>query len=356
MNLYIGKFEENPVDIPGELEPEIRFVQECLASFPVIVLGSGHSASFGIPGMGGLASHLRNQIPKRTLKEDDITTWQKLDKEIETKTLETALQRIQISQELHDLIVEETWNCTFPKDIEVFNKIICNSAELPLAKLITHLFRSTNYRLSLITTNYDRVAEYIVNYAGFNWATGFEYGYIGERYQSKAYSIVKDNRAQRMVNIWKVHGSLDWFGKDGALRFLPSVLAPPKGFRPAIVTPGIDKYRETHEEPFRSIIAGADNAIESGDSFLCVGYGFNDEHIQPKLIERCKKQNKSIVVITKQLTDSAKKVLIQGKCPRFLAFEESPSGTRMFSQDNPCGVEIAGFRLWMLGELLDIVL
>ena len=106
-----------------------------------------------------------------------------------------------------------------------------------------------------------------------------------------------------MVDIWKVHGSIDWFrGQDDSIYSLPSIILPPEGYKPAIVTPGIDKYRQTHEEPFRTIITGADAAIEAGNSFFCVGYGFSDEHIQPKLVDRCKRQGKSIVVLAKKLT------------------------------------------------------
>jgi hypothetical protein len=157
-----------------------------------------------------------------------------------------------------------------------------------------------------------------------------------------------------MVEIWKVHGSVDWFrALNGSLFSLPSVTSPQEGFTPVIVTPGIDKYRRTHEEPFRTIITGADHAIDSGNSFFCIGYGFNDEHIQPKLLEKWCRQEKSIVVLAKQLTNSAKKVLLDGRCKRFVAFEEVGNGTRLFTPDYQEGLVLEGLNLWSLGELLE---
>ncbi|MGY4408091.1 hypothetical protein [Bradyrhizobium sp. USDA 3315] len=72
-----------------------------------------------------------------------------------------------------------------------------------------------------------------------------------------------------------------------------------------MITPGIDKYRLTHSEPFRTI----------------VGYGFNDEHVQIKFIERCDRDSVPLVVLTKELTASAKAFLASGRCRRYLAIE-----------------------------------
>jgi len=338
------------------LTPRIRFIQENLASNPVLILGSGHSASFGLPGMAELTDYLRTKLPG-TLPPQEKDIWNKLNEAFDQSSLEDVLQKNTTTPILMDYIIRETWNCIFPSDIKVMQDILHDRVELPLTRLLIYLFRSTNKRLSIITTNYDRLIEYSIDRAGFAWATGFQSGYINQRYSTSDYYIVKNGLKVRMVDIWKVHGSLDWFqGSDELIYYLPSAVNLPEGFKPTIVTPGVEKYRQTHKEPFRSIITGADAALESGNSYICVGYGFNDEHIQPKLIERCKRQEKSIVVLSKKLTDSAKKVLLDGKCKYFLAFEETEEGTRMFTPDNLKGTEIAGVQLWSFGKLLELVI
>ena len=212
-------------------------------------------------------------------------------------------------------------------------------------------------RLSVITTNYDRLAEYAADFGGHGWSTGFGQGYVGHRCAGRRLTFYKDRSPLRMVDIWKVHGSLDWFrGPDGTVVSLPAVSTPLDGFSPVIVAPGVDKYRRTHEEPFRSTIAGADAAIDAGNSFLCVGYGFNDEHIQPKLLERCRRQDKAVVVLAKQLTDAAKRVLLDGRVRHFTAFEEIPGGTRMFTPEHRDGVDLDNVILWSLAGLLDSIL
>ena len=100
---------------------------------------------------------------------------------------------------------------------------------------------------------------------------------------------------ERTVDIWKVHGSLDWFQlDDGQVVSYPLSTKIPEEHIPLIVPPGKDKYSMTHNEPYRTIIASADDKFMKADSYLCIGYGSNDEHIQPKLINEIKK-GKAIV-------------------------------------------------------------
>lgn len=338
------------------LDHVCKSVQDCLASMPVIVLGSGYSCNYGLPGMNDLAEHLCLEVPKHLL-EDDHPSWAFFEEKIKQMPLESALQQVNFTQHVIDIIIRETWNLIFPADRKVLERTVEALETFPLSRLFSHLFRSTHQRLSLVTTNYDCLAEYAANIAGYAWATGFGYGYIGDRYGNQNITVSKNQTLLRMVDIWKVHGSLDWYrSEDNTILFLPSVTAPPKGYTPVIVTPGTDKYRQTHEEPFRTIIASADAAIEAGNGFLCVGYGFNDDHLQPKLLEKCWKHEKRIVVLAKELTGAARKVLLDGRCRCFIAFEQSQGGTRVFSPDFIDGIELQGVNLWILDDLLNQVL
>lgn len=338
------------------LESSFKVVQECLALTPVIILGSGHSAEFGIPNVSKLTEYLRTEIPKE-VSANDKSTWENLEKELAQLPLEAALEKIPLSVPLADLIINKTWECIYPADKALLAAVIDSTLELPLIKLYDYLFRSTHPRISLITTNYDRLAEFAADLAGYAWTTRFGHGYIGHKYTNEQITVFKNNIAFRMIDIWKVHGSIDWYRRiDGTIFNLPATNTLTKDFAPVIVTPGIDKYRRTHEEPFRTIITGADNAIDAGNSFFCVGYGFNDEHIQPKLLERCRRHGKSIVILVKELTSAAKKVLLDGNCKKFIAFEQSSKGTRIFCPDQLSGLEVDDVDLWSLEGLLKKVL
>jgi hypothetical protein len=95
----------------------------------------------------------------------------------------------------------------------------------------------------------------------------------------------------------------------------------PSGHTPLMVTPGIDKYRRTHIEPYSTVLANANASLQDGKAYLCVGYGFNDEHLQQKLVERCDRDSVPLVVLTKELTPTAKTFLASGRCRSYLALE-----------------------------------
>jgi len=225
---------------------------------------------------------------------------------------------------------------------------------LPLARLYRHLFNSTNRTISVVTPNYDRLAEYAADRAGYCHHTGFSYGYLRQRQSGSRLSFRQDNQQARTVDIWKVHGCLDWFiDQDGQVIALTSARSIPTGRRPAIVTPGIEKYERTHLEPFRSIIAGADGALARASAYLCVGFGFNDTHIQPKLLERWKRGDAFLVVLAKELSATAKTMLEGANGQHFLALEEADNGTRMWSHRHPAAVVLDGVHLWRLPDFLD---
>ena len=107
------------------------------------------------------------------------------------------------------------------------------------------------------------------------------------------------------------------------------------------------------QEPFRSVINGADDALMSASAYLCIGFGFNDEHIQPKLMERWKSGKALLVILTKELSESAKSMLTNAGGREFLALEESSTGTRMWSHQVSDGRILQDANLWCLSDFLD---
>ena len=328
--------------------------QKCLKASPVIVLGSGASIPFGLPSMGKLADHLKGSVQADALSGTDKGLWDQFIDALANKDLESALQAIQLSDHLSDHVVEHTWNLIGTADAQVFQEAISNGNYLPLTRLYRHLFSSTNRKLSVVTPNYDRLAEYAADLAGFCHYTGFGYGYLRQRQSGARLLFMQDNRPARTIDIWKVHGCLDWFiDSGGQVVAVTSARAIPAGRRPAIVTPGIEKYERTHLEPFRSIIAGADGALAQASAYLCIGFGFNDTHIQPKLLERWRRGDAFLVVLTRSLSGSAKRMLAAANGQQFLALEEAGNGTRMWSHQYPDGVQLENVRLWRLLDFLD---
>jgi len=100
----------------------------------------------------------------------------------------------------------------------------------------------------------------------------------------------------------------------------------------------------------------ADDAVRSAGAYFCAGYGFNDQHLQSLLVERCHTKGVPLVLITRTISDKAHEFFRSGKCPRFMAMERSGSATRIFCSEAPAGVEIPNSEYWQLSEFLKLIM
>ncbi|MDE1711997.1 SIR2 family protein (plasmid) [Chromobacterium amazonense] len=291
--------------------------QDYYGKAPVIILGSGASAAHGMSGMGALAKHLVAHTDVSDLSAPELKVWENFCKVLSNGVdLESALHQVSASEELTSRIVKTTWMLINAEDIEIFQKSLQGNATFPLSLLLEHMFRSSLKMINIVTTNYDRLAEYACDQGRIHHYSGFTHGFF------RQLAAPTEITSARRANIWKVHGSLDWFlSPQEDTVALSNFYGIPDNYQPQIVTPGTQKYQKTHLEPFRSIINNADQAINEAGSYLCIGYGFNDEHIQPKLMVKCLRQKTPITIITYALSESAKKIILDGKAQNYLAIE-----------------------------------
>lgn len=300
--------------------PEVDYqkqAQDYYSKAPLIILGSGASAAHGMSGMGALSKHLIAHTEISDLGTSDLNAWGEFCQLLEDGSdLESALHQITISEALTLRVIKATWALINSEDIEIFQKALQNNTMFPLRRLLDHMFKSSLKTINIVTTNYDRLAEYACDQGRLHHYTGFTHGFF------RQISTPTEITSARRVNIWKVHGSIDWFQSplEDTIA-ISNTQVIPDNYEPQIVTPGAQKYHKTHLEPYRSIINSADQAINAANSYLCIGYGFNDEHIQPKLMGKCQRQNTPITIITYALSDAAKKLILGGKAQNYLAIE-----------------------------------
>lgn len=340
------------------LETIQEFAQGVLGKAPVIVLGSGASAAHGVPGMYMLGEHLRSLKNPGDWNPHESDEWDLFCSAIKNgMDLESALFNAKLSDKQTVMIVNETRTFLLKYDLEVFDKVLSDRHTLPLTALFDHLFRSTHRELNVVTTNYDRIAEYAADAGGHSHFTGFEYGHLQQRAKDAELRIYSNRLVTRTVCVWKVHGSLDWFKDDkNQIIAARASIKTPKDHTPLVVTPGVDKYRQTHGEPFRTIFACADKALEKAESYFCVGYGFNDEHVQSKLIEQCEKASTPLLLLTQKVSPTTKTFLAKGLCKKYLALEASETGTLAISPQYPHGVNLPGEDIWQLPSFLKRVI
>ena len=338
-----------------DIDSIAKIAQNCVQHHPVVVLGSGASVAHQIRGMGALADYLRDNLNVQGQEED---AWTLIRTALANGDgLEEALQQTTAPSSLVKKIVDLTWEAIANDDLMLLQRAAANQESFPLSDLIRALFKSTNNTINIVTPNYDRVAEYASDIAEFIHATGFVPGLIRRREGADSILVRKGNYPARTVRIWKVHGSLDWFeDANGAVVSLPLSKQLPDGFSPLIVTPGVSKYERTHDEPFRSAIQGADAALGRATAFLCLGYGFRDTHIQPKLVERCRQRNVPLVVLARTLTEEARQFLTDNGGAAYLALEGCDEGTRAYTPETPHGETIPGQNLWSFEEFNKLVL
>ncbi|MEO0384187.1 MAG: SIR2 family protein [Pseudomonadota bacterium] len=338
-----------------ELEDLAKQCQNCAQKNPVIVLGSGASIPHGIRGMGDLAVWLRDKVEAAAGEESN--QWLLVKTALANGDhLEAALENKTLPESLVVKIVRSTWDFIAQDDYALLKSAIKTETIFPLRSLFTGLFRSTNRNIHVVTTNYDRVAEYAADSGGYIHNTGFLPGYLRRADGAENLIFKQGSYLARTVTVWKVHGSLDWFSDpNGGVMSLPMTSELPDGLVPLIVTPGVSKYQRTHDEPFRSAIQGADRVLSAATAFICLGYGFRDSHIHPKLITRCRVHDAPILVATRTLTPEAKDFLRNNAGRHYLALENHDDGTMVYNRDNPDGVVVTGGKYWELPTLNELV-
>lgn len=326
--------------------------QKYVSDKPVLVLGTGATIPYGLPSMADLAGAL--------LKDPALTGkgYSKFRKRLsKTRDLELSLHDVSLSPKAVDNIVNATWNLVSVADLAFHGKLVRGEAALSIESLLRHLLRTSDAKVSVVTPNYDRLAEYAANRVNAHVSTGMTAGPLPRFVPG----MVNQERMPHVgyegqVVLLKVHGSLDWFiGPGGDIIALPFRPKIPDGFRPLVVTPGVSKYREVHKDPFRTIIAGADTVLRTARGFLCVGYGFNDEHIQPILVRRVQRDGIPLLLITKALTDAARQAFLKKTCQEFMLIEEHPDGSCVYCPEAPAGVVLKSISVWRVDDFMKMI-
>lgn len=284
------------------LDNAFKKIQKIVGDVPVILAGTGASMPHGIPGMPQLATYLQKELRSKYVSDGSwVVISSRLDNGID---LESALT--QVTPEPSDALIQDitatTWRFITEYDLKCFYDLLETGTTIPLSRLFRTLAQSSKRNVNIITTNYDRLIEYACDQAKLE---------IDDRFcgQYCRWTSTTPPKTQNIVNLIKVHGSLDYFkDSNGTVHAIPMQVTIPAGFIPDIVPPGSNKYRSVLQGVHRDLLHQADNFIKAATGFLCIGYGFNDEQIQATMLEEIK-LGKPVVVVTKAISDSAASLL-----------------------------------------------
>ena len=264
----------------------------------------------------------------------------------ENADLETELGKVKDSRfdEIKKIIRDEVSK----KDNACLNQQIRDTRYFePIIKMIRKFYNSHPRKIDIVTTNYDCVLEYALSKSNYNFTDGFT-GRAFSRFNPEAFG------KNEIVNLFKVHGSLNWFSDTtNSIFYLPSEPDSAK-LKYSMVLPASNKYREAYEEPFRTLIKKSDSVIEKATSFLVVGFGFNDSHLTPMIDDKIK-AGTPIVIVTKKATDSCKEKL--NRAGKYCLFEESAKGTKVTLKSKTQGEQNLTLEgnYWELGKFMEVL-
>ncbi len=313
-------------------EKIFNITQGFLSNPPLIIWGSGATIPFGLPSMADLNETLKEKIE---------------DFDDENSNLETELEKEKYKERIPQ-IKKVIWDKVNNADDSVLQKIVeNNNDDLHSIKLLIEKFIDAHPQVvNIVTTNYDRVLEHLMSYYNIKFTDGFD---------GKTLSTFEESqfREKNIVNLIKVHGSLNWFDIGGESRYSSCTL---KNDNPKMIAPGKNKYKEAYDPPYRELIQKADDLIGQSSSFLVVGFGFHDDHLTPKIINKIN-QGISIVLITKEISESSFKALEKAK--KYILFEEEGRDkTKVIYKENDSAEKkekILEGSFWKLNKFMEII-
>lgn len=306
-------------------------IQNYLKTPPVIIWGSGATVPFGLPSMNTL-----NQILK-----DNISDF---DNNCDNLEIELGKEKYNdLMPQIRNLI----WNAISTVDSQVLENLLISDGNefIGIKKLVEKISDAHPKVTNIITTNYDRIIENVLSFHNIPFTDGF----LG-----KNLSLFDENlfSSKNIVNIVKVHGSLNWFEFGGEIRYLQNNI---ENSVPQIICPGKNKYQEAYKSPYRELIQKSDFYINSAESFLVVGFGFNDEHLTPRIKTKIKKGT-PIVVITKIISETCLQE-IEGAEKYVLIEEHNGSNTRITVKERNLEKQIIILEgnYWSLNNFIEII-
>ncbi len=340
-------------------------IQGVFRKTPVLLVGSGFSCGYGLPGMGDLAEHLANTVEGALTTDEARKSWTRAIDAIKAN-LEAGLNNIPLGAagwaEIVSAIRCETARLILHETEAAETKVLqekLNGGHAP-SRLLIRLFDGSPQNtesIHVITTNYDTLLELFCDLAGLPLDTGFagfrrrkprprpifhnQYNRIGLTEKRR---LQFDYRIFKTVRLYKPHGSISWIATDeGPMEVLNDAVTTGR----AIVVPGPSKYQDALVNTlFDEMRTAMNAALADAQALLCIGFGFNDDHLQG-VIKRRLAAGMPAIIVTRDPTQNIEQLL--GEHPHVIAVFKDGDGSvcRWNGSALPCPEP-----LWQLDDFL----
>lgn len=311
-------------NLPDEL---FKDVQHIFRHTPALLVGSGFSCGYGLPGMGALGAHLEAEVGPQLVSSEAKELWAKSLPAVH-ENLEAGLNKIpqgapgreEIVAAIRDQTAKLILEATTKAEQEILDK---RPADLAPTRLLRMLFNGAPQNaehVPVITTNYDTLIELFCDLAELALDTGF----VGHRRRmprpapifqtqytrtwaaERRGGVQVGHRPCKTVRLHKPHGSINWLMTEhGPIEVLNGAV---EGVR-AIVVPGPSKYQDALVNVlFDAMRTEMNVVLGNAPALLCLGFGFNDDHLQGVIRSRLD-AGMPMVLMTRGKTTSIEEVL-----------------------------------------------
>lgn len=265
-------------------------------NMPKLIVGTGLSIIYGVPGMKDLAGHLEEKI-EQSSDEQLKEIWKNHCNEIKANGLEAGLANLMQNENyLVDAIKPMTAKFILNSEEKLHKTIY--EIDTGFCRLLNYLCGTVSVDkkiIDIMTPNYDRIIEIICDKLGIGVITGFNGSLYGKfnRNLLKQPTELYNCKNYSWVRLFKPHGSINWISENGK-EYLTNdyEILKEKAEYIEIVTPGSSKYKvgmtnntfRHMREEFNELLNPRDNY-----SLLIYGYGFNDDHFDTALFDSFQK-------------------------------------------------------------------
>ncbi|HPE55265.1 MAG TPA: SIR2 family protein [Bacteroidales bacterium] len=349
-----------------DLDEIYQEIQERLRKQLALIIGTGSSISVDFAfGMDALEAHLKSIIPA-TIKGDKQaeSEWELVLENLNKKIdFENSLNVVK-SDFLLESIIIETGKHVAKVNYRNISKI--SIGEIPITALFERLKNALSYTnpiIDIITPNYDLIIEYALSHCEIDYNDGF-YGGIQKKFDwvqsEQLFNRLENNsksgkfypKVYPHFRLHKVHGSLNYFIKNDnvyrndSLSYFESI----DDYERFIITPGETKHKRIVEN--RHFYREMDNAIDKAQTYLFVGYGFNDIDIDKKICQNINQISRRAIIVTKDLIGNAKTIIHEN--PEIISICDNYNGGAVISYN---GIEIEHDKpIWQIDEFANEIL
>lgn len=338
-------------------------LQKFFADMPFVMFATGTSCAVDLRfGMPALESHLKGAIPKYDLNVEQEKEWASVLEVIaKSGDFEAAMNGIN-DLALLSFVVDETALLVAQIQEENTESLLVKPTNWTALEIISRLVGKLPHSapvLHMATPNYDLLAEVALSSSQIPYSTGFLGGVIRRlnwkqslRQMTYADPVIQRNKRHLLtkyhnhIKLYKVHGSLNVYCKDSEVIECDIWKKPPEGYERLLITPGTSKHEKLHD--YRDILLGEyDTAVRGHNSFLFLGFGFNDTQLVNNAIaDKLTSEGSAGLIITRDSNPRIEALMSKADNTWLVCKSETSNSTRVYNNQFSDWLYIEDKELW----------